>query len=182
VAERRQVVLVEPDGSPIGPCEKRAAHEPPGRLHLAFSAFLFTPDGRLLVQRRASAKYHFPGVWANACCSHPEPGEDLLASAVRRVREELGLGVALVEVGEFVYRAVDPVSGLVEHELDHVVVGELPAGALPQPDPEEVEQWRLVDPSSVEGAGAAEGFAPWFAEGLARARRAWPTARTGSPG
>lgn len=165
--ERTTVVLVDAQGRPLAAAPKKQAHEPPGQLHLAFSVFLFRPDGRLLVQQRARSKYHFPGVWANACCSHPEWGEDLVSSATRRVREELGVDCALTERGAFVYRAVDPVSGLVEHELDHVLVGEIAAD--PRPDPAEVEQWDLVDPAAVAGYGPAEGYAPWFAEALALA-------------
>ncbi len=165
--ERREVVLVDEGGRTVGVGGKRAAHEPPGHLHLAFSAFAFLPGGEMLVQRRASSKYHFQGVWANACCSHPEPGEDLVRSARRRLREELGVDCELTDVGEFVYRAVDPVSGLVEHEYDHVLVGRLDPAVEPRPDPEEVEAWRFVDPGEVAGAGEEEGYAPWFAEALA---------------
>ena len=74
--ERATVVLVDGDGTPRGEASKRGAHEPPGLRHLAFSVFLFSPAGLLLLQQRASTKYHFPGIWANSCCSHPGPGED----------------------------------------------------------------------------------------------------------
>ncbi|HET9091394.1 MAG TPA: isopentenyl-diphosphate Delta-isomerase [Acidimicrobiales bacterium] len=173
--DRKLVVLADDEGHPLGTRAKRAAHEAPGELHLAFSVFLFRGDGRTLVQQRAATKYHFAGTWANACCSHPEPGEAIDASARRRVREELGLDCALEEVGRFVYRAVDGSSGLVEHEYDHVLVGMLDdaaAGSV-RPDPEEVQDWRWVDPAEVAGAGGEEGFAPWFAESLALALRGW---------
>lgn len=170
--ERREVILVDETGSALGPCAKQAAHEPPGLLHRAFSAFLFSPGGSMLVQRRAVSKYHFGGIWANACCSHPEPGEQIVASAERRLMEELGVSCRLREVGHFTYRAVDPVSGLVEHEYDHVLVGTTDDVAL-APDPEEVDQWRFVDPASLKGAGPSEGYAPWFAEALGIAIAGW---------
>jgi isopentenyl-diphosphate delta-isomerase len=166
------VVLVDEAGRPTGESAKLRAHESPGHRHLAFSVFLFAADGSLLLQQRARSKYHFPGVWANTCCSHPAPGEDLLASAERRLREELGiepadLADALRDVGTFEYRAEDPHSGLVEHEVDHVLVGTLRvADPLPVFDPEEVEALRWVDPREVRDAGPAEGFSPWFAAAL----------------
>jgi isopentenyl-diphosphate delta-isomerase len=172
VPERPEVMLVDEAGNELGVSEKRAAHEPPGHLHLAFSVFLFRRDGRMLVQQRSEAKYHFPGIWANACCSHPEPGEDLRRSAERRVLEELGIRCSLRPAGSFVYRAVDPVSGLVEHELDHVFVGLAPDGVL-RPAPDEVQDWRAVEPEAVVGAGPAEGYAPWFSEACAIALREW---------
>lgn len=146
---------------------KLDAHEAPGRLHLAFSVFLFDTTGRLLVQKRASSKYHFPGIWANACCSHPEPGEDIVTSAERRLAEELGVTAHLVDVGSFVYRAVDPVSGRVEHEFDHVLVGTLGAAEVPSPAPDEVDALDWVEPGDVVGAGPEQGYAPWFAEAFA---------------
>lgn len=163
---RDAVVLVSYEGTPLGESEKQRAHEQPGRLHLAFSVFLFRPDGSMLLQRRARSKYHFPGIWANACCSHPEPGEELVSSARRRLGEELGLDCELADVGTFTYRAVDPHSGLVEHEFDHVLVGEGELGEI-SPAPDEVEEVRFVRPEEVTSAGPKEGFAPWFAEALA---------------
>lgn len=161
------MVLVDEDGRTLGTAAKLDAHSAPGSLHLAFSVFLFDRDGRTLVQRRASTKYHFPGIWANACCSHPEPGEDVVTSAERRLVEELGVSARLEDVGSFVYRAEDPVSGRVEHELDHVLVGLLADGALPRPDPEEVTTVEWVDPAAVGSSGPETGYAPWFAEALA---------------
>ncbi|MHB8244499.1 MAG: isopentenyl-diphosphate Delta-isomerase [Acidimicrobiales bacterium] len=170
--DRRKVMLVDPTGHLLGPCDKRLAHDPPGHLHLAFSVFLFDPGGRVLVQQRAATKYHFKGVWANACCSHPEPGEDALTSARRRVREELGLDCELEEAGRFTYRALDPASGLVEHEYDQVFVGTTTTNVI-QPDPEEVQDWRFVHPAEVSQAGPREGYAPWFSQALGIALAAW---------
>lgn len=175
------VVLADASGRPVGTADKLSAHRMPGALHVAFSVFLFDPAGRTLLQRRAASKYHFPGIWANACCSHPEPGEEIVASARRRLREELGIDFTgeLAEVGAFVYRAEDAASGLVEHEYDHVLVGTLPAGASVTPDPEEVDEWRWVGVADVASAGPDDGFAPWFAEALAIAVSGGGAPRTG---
>jgi isopentenyl-diphosphate delta-isomerase len=190
--ERATVVLVDPDGTPRGESPKRAAHEPPGERHLAFSVFLFSPAGHVLLQQRAASKYHFPGIWANSCCSHPAPGEELLGSAELRVLEELGIGSAgpsglvlaapLVEAGCFEYRAVDPVSGLVEHEVDHVLVGRVERrdgspvedGPPPAVDPAEIGATRWAPVEELRGAGPEAGYAPWFAEALEIALRPRP--------
>jgi isopentenyl-diphosphate delta-isomerase len=179
VPDRSQVLLVDEQGHVLSTMAKLDAHEAPGHLHLAFSVFLFDGSGRLLVQKRASSKYHFPGIWANACCSHPEPGEDLVASAERRLAEELGVSAQLDDVGSFVYRAVDPVSGRVEHEFDHVLVGTLADGDEPRPAPDEVDAVEWVEPGSVLDAGPERGYAPWFAQAFAIARTATAGAAPG---
>lgn len=161
---RRRVVLVGDDGAVRGETDKLDAHQPPGSLHLAFSVFLYRSDGRLLLQRRSASKYHFPLYWANACCSHPGPGEPVVASAERRVLEELGLDCALQPAGTFVYRATCPASGLVEHELDHVLVGRTDRD--PVPDPAEVAETRWVLPADVAAGQPTGEHAPWLAEAL----------------
>ena len=49
--------LVDTEGRTIGTAEKLSAHRSPGRLHRAFSVFLFDADGRMLLQQRALGKY-----------------------------------------------------------------------------------------------------------------------------
>jgi isopentenyl-diphosphate Delta-isomerase len=156
---RDTVVLVADDGSVVGESSKLAAHEAPGHLHLAFSVVLYRPDGRTLLQQRALSKYHFPGLWANACCSHPAPGDDLVTSAESRVREELGIDCALEDAGWLIYRATCEQSGLAEHEFDHVLIGE--TDATPLPDPAEVLEVRWEDPLAVLEA-PPHPTAPWL--------------------
>lgn len=156
--------LVDEGGNPVGACSVVEAHTPPGRLHRAFSVMLVDQDGRLLMQRRALDKSRFPGRWTNTCCSHPAPGADLISEARARVEEELGLRVGeLREVGRFVYRAADEESAAVEHEFDHVLVGECPP-EVPAPDPREIHSVRWMTPEDLLTAlrQVPERFSPWL--------------------
>jgi isopentenyl-diphosphate delta-isomerase len=163
--------LVDEDGRTIGTAEKLSAHQAPGRLHRAFSVFLFDEAGRLLLQRRALAKYHSPGVWSNTCCGHPYPGEPPFAAAVRRTAEELGTAPALLrEAGTVSYHHPDPVSGLVEREYNHLFVGL--TGSAVRPDPAEVAQTALVTPDELARRRAEDPFSAWFMTVLDAARPA----------
>src|SRR5262249_12568121 len=165
---RVAVELVTREGDPAGSCSVDEAHTAPGRLHRAFSVVLFDRIGRTLVQRRAAAKSRFGGLWSNTCCSHPAPGSPVIAFAVRRMGEELGLEVpTLTDVGRFVYQAADGVRGWVEYEYDHVLVHTIPA-VRPDPDPAEVDGWRWVDTAELRAELLArpELFTPWFSQVL----------------
>ena len=157
-----RVVLVDESDRETGTLGKLAAHEGEGKLHRAFSVFLFDAEGRWLLQRRAAGKYHFPGLWSNACCSHPAPGEPVEAAARRRLAEELGLSCELREAFSFVYRAKSEATGLTEHEFDHVFTGLYAGGA--RPDPAEVAGVRLAGTEELRAELAAhpERFTPWF--------------------
>ncbi|WP_395140232.1 isopentenyl-diphosphate Delta-isomerase [Armatimonas sp.] len=169
---QENVILVDANDNVIGSCEKLAAHLYGGQLHRAFSVFVFDDKKRLLLQQRALEKYHFGGLWTNTCCSHPRPGETALAAARRRLTEELGFTVGLIEIGQFLYRAEDPESGLTEHELDHVFIGRFTG--TPTPNPVEVMDWRWQAMEQVEAElFASPGrFTPWFPLALAYTRRA----------
>lgn len=160
-AEAILLELVDESGVTIGTAEKMWAHRAPGRLHRAFSVFLFDDDGRLLLQRRALGKYHSPGVWSNTCCGHPYPGEQPFVAAARRTAEELGAAPVLMrEAGTVRYNHPDPASGLVEQEYNHLFVG-LVRGPL-RPDPEEIAETAFVDPAELARLDADKPFSAWF--------------------
>ena len=114
--------MVDTNDMSTGTMEKMEAHEK-AILHRAFSVFIFNAKGELLLQQRATDKYHSGGLWTNSCCSHPRPGEDTLRAAYRRLREEMGFETELQKVFDFVYKASFE-NGLTEYEFDHVFVGE----------------------------------------------------------
>jgi isopentenyl-diphosphate Delta-isomerase len=117
-----QVILVDENDNPVGTSEKMKAHVD-GLLHRAFSVFIFNKKGEMLLQQRALNKYHSGGLWTNACCSHPAPGEEIKTAVARRLQEEMGFETAIEKVFDFVYKA-DFENGLIEHEFDHVFAGE----------------------------------------------------------
>jgi isopentenyl-diphosphate delta-isomerase len=174
--ENDLVELVDPDGQAIGESTVEDAHRAPGLLHRAFSVLLVDPSGRLLLQQRAAAKTRFPLRWANACCGHPGPGEPVGAAARRRLSEEVGLrAVPLTEIGVYVYRARDAQTGRVEHEYDHVLIGEITEDPPLILDPAEVAAVQWIPPRELhEDIDARPShYAPWLA-GVTQRFLAWP--------
>lgn len=161
------VELVDTDGTACGRATVEQAHSAPGLRHRAFSVHLFDPTGRLLLQQRSAAKTRFALRWANATCGHPGPGESVVAAASRRLAEEIGLqAVELTEIGVYGYRAVDPATGKVEDEYDHVLLGIIdPAQQQPRPDPGEVAALRWIPPTELLSRlrEQPDEFAPWLA-------------------
>ena len=119
--EHDEVILVDENDVAIGTLDKLEAHLK-GKLHRAFSIFIFNTNGEMMLQRRALDKYHSGGLWSNACCSHPRPGEATIVAAQRRLLEEMGFTTDLEEILNFTYRA-ELENGIIEHEFDHVFVG-----------------------------------------------------------
>ncbi len=135
------VILVDENDTRVGTEEKLTAHQK-GLLHRAFSVFVFNSKGELLIQKRAKGKYHSGGLWTNTCCSHQAPGEETIAAAHRRLKEEMGFDCPVWEVGALLYKTNFD-NGLVENEFDHILIGEYD-GPIEHVDPNEAEDWKWI--------------------------------------
>jgi len=157
---KESVILVDTGGQAIGIMDKLEAHQN-GNLHLAFSVFIFNSKGQLLLQQRALDKYHSGGLWTNTCCSHPRAGETIIDAGRRRLKEEMGMETELTELFQFSYRH-EFENGLIEHEYDHVLIGI--SDQLPEPDPDEVADFRYMNTGTLVLNLMAQPdiYTPWF--------------------
>ncbi len=147
VKKKEMIILVDQNNRELGTGEKIQVHKE-GKLHRAFSIFIFNSDGELLIQRRANQKYHSGGLWANTCCGHPRFGENLHAAAIRRLQEEMGFKANnLKPAFSFIYKTVFD-DGLIEHEYDFVFIGTY--NGKVQPDPDEVSEYQWVSFDSLK--------------------------------
>jgi len=154
------ILLVDEDNNPVGTGEKMEVHRR-GLLHRCFSIMIYNSKREVLLQRRALSKYHCPGLWSNACCSHPLPGDHLLLAAKRRLKEEMGISVPLKEMGvEFIYRV--KVGDLIEYEYDHVLYGQFDGD--PKPNANEADGWKWMGFNDLRNAMKSdpEAYTPWF--------------------
>jgi isopentenyl-diphosphate Delta-isomerase len=154
------VVLVNEQDMGTGTMEKMEAHKK-GLLHRAFSVFIFNTKGEMLLQQRAINKYHSGGLWTNACCSHPKPGEDTTLAAVRRLQEEMGFTTPIEKIFDFVYRAEFD-NGLTEYEFDHVYTGEY-EGPIAFDNHEVMDYcYKSLDDIRLSLKEHPQKFTPWF--------------------
>jgi isopentenyl-diphosphate delta-isomerase len=146
----------------LTPVEKLEVHRR-GLRHKAVSVFV-TSGGKVLIQKRAPAKYHTPGLWANTCCTHPLWDEAPVDCAVRRLREELGISGLFPSHRDRVEYRADVGSGLIEHELVDIFLADAPADLRIVPNPAEVAEVRWIDvyDLAAEIGRWPERFTPWL--------------------
>jgi isopentenyl-diphosphate delta-isomerase len=154
------VILVDRNDVAIGTMEKMEAHRK-GELHRAFSVVVSNSKGEILLQKRARHKYHSGGLWTNACCSHPLPGEKMADATRRRLREEMGIDLQPEFAYKFIYKTVLD-QNLIEHEYDHVFTATF--NGEPQINREEVEAWKFADPGLLKAdmEKHPEAYTYWF--------------------
>ena len=154
------VILVDEQDVPVGQMEKIEVHRK-ALLHRAFSIFIFNDKGELLLQQRAHNKYHSAGLWTNTCCSHPQPGEDTLASASKRLQEEMGISVPLEKAFDFIYKAAFE-NGLTEHEFDHVFIGYYDGDVQPNADEVSDYCYKAMDDLRESMISHPQKYTEWF--------------------
>jgi isopentenyl-diphosphate Delta-isomerase len=165
----KEVILVDKNDTPVGSMDKIEAHKR-ALLHRAFSVFIFNSKGEMLLQQRADKKYHSAGLWTNACCSHPSPGEDTITAATRRLKEELGFTTPLTKAFTFSYRT-DFENGLTENEFDHVYTGVYDGRIVA--DTDEVKDYRYTPMDEIERLVTDDPrkFTSWFIIAFPRIKR-----------
>jgi len=133
-----------------------------GLRHRAIHVLVFNAAGQVYLQKRSMTKDTFPGAWDSSCSGHVDAGEDYDATAIRELREEIGLSVASAPQRLFKIGACDDTGQefVWIYRLDH-------DGPL-QPNPSEVERGGWFPPHEITAwvARAPQEFARAF-------RRIW---------
>ncbi|PAV60456.1 hypothetical protein WR25_10587 [Diploscapter pachys] len=169
-------IAVDEHDKILGPATKAESHHVDSMvLHRAFSVFAFTPDKKLILQKRSATKITFPGLWTNTCCSHPlfveneKDGEaGVVHAAIRKIDHELGVGHLekqdMKVQGRFLYKALMADSPWGEHELDYALIyrnldlnririNEEEVSDVKAVESDELMEWIHKEPTS---------FSPWL--------------------
>ena len=170
--DHEPLVLVNDADVEIGFASKQRCHDGDGLLHRAFSVFLFSPQGEVLLQQRSGQKRLWPGAWSTTCCSHPRRGEAVGDAVHRRLNEELALEAPVHFLFKFRYHARYEGVGA-EHEICHVYAG--PLIGQPAVNPNEIAATTMMLPAALDRdlADRPEIYTPWLKLEWARVRQAW---------
>jgi len=155
------LILVDSNDNVLGYDSKGACHDGNGKLHRAFSIFLFNSAGQLMLQKRSVQKRLWPGYWSNSCCSHPRKGETDLAAAERRIEEELGVTPKLQYLFRFEYQADFGELGA-EHELCSIYIAK--SDGPISVNVNEVDDWKFIDVVELEREleNNPSDYSPWL--------------------
>lgn len=149
------VDVLSGEGIPTGVVKPKSTVHRDGDWHLAAHVWIVTPEGRLLLQRRALVKESWPGMWDISVAGHVSAGESVVDAGLREAHEELGLVLSaheLTYLGRLRYQAVVNDGAYVENEYHEVYLArrDVDVAALTL-DPAEVAEVRLVRPEEIAG-------------------------------
>ena len=108
----------EPNGTT---CLKSEAHKK-GLFHASAHIWIFNNRNEVLIQKRAANKDTFPNLWDVSVAGHISAGEKPIVSAIREVKEEIGLSIEqenLHYIGTSKKR-IQHYKDLIDFELHHI--------------------------------------------------------------
>ena len=125
---------------------KSEAHRK-GWFHPSVHVWLYTKDGKLLIQQRAKSKDTHPLLWDVSVAGHIGAGEGIKASAIREIEEEIGLSISKEQLEKIgIFKSVhEHAADLIDCEFHHTFLCELnvPSANLKKQE-SEVENLELI--------------------------------------
>ncbi len=111
--------IVDENGMILGEASREEIHKK-GLLHREVHVWLYTPDGKVIFQRRAMTKDTFPGLLDASVGGHVELGMDFADTALKELEEETGIKAMaedLIYLDQSHTTAHDPVTGTINNAL-----------------------------------------------------------------
>lgn len=99
-----RIDLLDADGKFIGKTAMKSEAHKMGWFHATVHIWFYTIDGKVLLQQRGKDKDTHPLLWDVSVAGHVGAGETIEHSAVREVKEEIGLNIheeKLEKIGVF---------------------------------------------------------------------------------
>lgn len=141
--------------------EMRSVVHELGLQHRGVHVFLFTPEGKMLVQKRSKDRAQYPSALDCSVSEHVKAGESYLEAAVRGIKEELGVGG--IKVKPLVKFRMN--YGPNDNEVSMLYEGVVDPAKV-KFDPVEIEEigyYRLDELQNMVNGGGVN-FCGWFVE------------------
>lgn len=85
--------VCDESGNPSGIIKPRSEVHAKGLWHAAVHVWILNPNNQLLIQKRSPTKESNPNLWDVSVAGHISTGESPALSAVREIKEEIGVDI-----------------------------------------------------------------------------------------
>ena len=119
--------ILDSKGNDTGRTALKSEAHKMGWYHATVHIWFFTADGSVLVQQRAATKDTYPLLWDVSVAGHIGAGESIEAAALREVKEEIGLNIAINNLEKITVVNATHIHSkhLIDREFHHVFLSRL---------------------------------------------------------
>lgn len=150
------------DGDIVTGQEMRSTVHQLGLQHRGVHVFIFTKDGKMLVQKRSADRASSPSLLDCSVSEHVQAGESYLEAAVRGLKEEMGLEG--LEIKPLVKIKME--YGPNDNEISRIYEGIISEPDQARFDPVEIEEIYYFSPDQIREmmGDKTDAFCTWFIE------------------
>lgn len=100
---------------------KSEAHKK-GLWHASTQIWIYTPDGRILIQKRSINKDTYPDLWDISVAGHLSAGDTAITASLREIEEEIGLVIPANKLYylKTVKNSKQPNQLIIDNEFNHL--------------------------------------------------------------
>jgi isopentenyl-diphosphate delta-isomerase len=138
--------VLDANGIPTGEVKTKQEIHEQGLWHNAAHIWIYNSRGEILMQLRAKDKDSYPGLWDISVSGHTDSGETPIQSAVREMKEEIGLNPEFGKLEpDGTYIISQPIEGTLwqDNEIGHVFfykfIGNVEDLSMPDGEVEKLE-------------------------------------------
>ncbi|MGB5821545.1 MAG: NUDIX domain-containing protein [Saonia sp.] len=119
--------ILDANGNFLGKTAMKSEVHRKGFFHSTVHIWLYTRSGKVLIQQRGKDKSTFPLIWDVSVAGHVGAGEEIELSAIREVKEEIGLTIVKGDLRKIgVFKSIHKHNkDLIDREFHHTFLCEL---------------------------------------------------------
>ena len=103
--QRELLTVVDKNDNFLEYRSRRECHHNRNLIHRVVNIAIFNDEEEVLLQKRSLDKDLYPGLYTLSASGHVKRGETYYQTAVRELKEELGINIPLQRVGKYLIRA-----------------------------------------------------------------------------
>ncbi len=133
-----------------------------GLWHRSVHVWVYNSEKEILLQKRSRNSFLYPSMWDAAAAGHVDSGEEPISSAVREVREEIGMDIDKDDLQYYAMKTSSNVyNGFINNEFNYIYLLRYEGGLEKlKIQKEEVEEIGLFPLHLIEKDLNTENYVP----------------------
>ena len=116
--------ILNSSGSFTGAVKLKSEAHKKGLWHASAQIWIYTPNGEILIQKRAPNKDTYPNLWDISVAGHLSAGDTSISAALREIEEEIGLVISAeaLQLLKTIKNSKKPSKAITDNEFNYLFI------------------------------------------------------------